>query len=150
MGETGKTKKDEKAVKIQRKPELGSALSPTFSAARQVSGSSRSQAQRSGKGLLQRQGASPGLPEETGETSSPPVQISPDRPRSAEFSAVPPRTAAPAPKLVVQPSLTVNEPGDPYEQEADRVADTVMRMPAAPTSHPWLGRAATSGLSVKL
>ncbi len=30
----------------------------------------------------------------------------------------------------VQPKLTVNQPGDRYEQEADRVADRVMRMPA--------------------
>jgi hypothetical protein len=28
-----------------------------------------------------------------------------------------------------QPKLTINAPGDKYEQEADRVADTVMRMP---------------------
>jgi hypothetical protein len=30
----------------------------------------------------------------------------------------------------IQPKLVVNEPGDAYEQEADRVADQVMRMPA--------------------
>ncbi len=29
----------------------------------------------------------------------------------------------------VQAKLTVNEPGDKYEEEADRVADQVMRMP---------------------
>jgi hypothetical protein len=29
----------------------------------------------------------------------------------------------------LQTKLTVNEPGDVYEQEADRVADQVMRMP---------------------
>jgi hypothetical protein len=32
--------------------------------------------------------------------------------------------------LGLQMKLTVNEPGDRYEQEADRVADQVMRMPA--------------------
>jgi hypothetical protein len=31
--------------------------------------------------------------------------------------------------VVVQTRLTVNQPGDEYEQEADRVADSVMRMP---------------------
>ncbi|MFI0607100.1 MAG: DUF4157 domain-containing protein [Anaerolineae bacterium] len=31
--------------------------------------------------------------------------------------------------LVIQAKLRVNEPGDVYEQEADRVADMVMRMP---------------------
>lgn len=30
----------------------------------------------------------------------------------------------------IQAKLTVSQPGDPYEQEADRVADEVMRMPA--------------------
>src|SRR5262245_61727338 len=34
------------------------------------------------------------------------------------------------PKL--QTKLSINEPGDQYEQEADRVADQVMRMPAPP------------------
>ena len=32
----------------------------------------------------------------------------------------------------IQAKLKVNEPGDKYEQEADRVADEVMRMPQAP------------------
>ena len=30
---------------------------------------------------------------------------------------------------VLQAKLTVSDPGDPFEQEADRVADQVMRMP---------------------
>src|SRR5215216_5390865 len=30
---------------------------------------------------------------------------------------------------VMQAKLTINEPGDKYEQEADRVAEQVMRMP---------------------
>jgi hypothetical protein len=30
---------------------------------------------------------------------------------------------------VIQAKLTVSQPGDPYEEEADRVADEVMRMP---------------------
>ncbi|MEX0268911.1 DUF4157 domain-containing protein [Leptolyngbyaceae cyanobacterium UHCC 1019] len=33
----------------------------------------------------------------------------------------------------LQPKLTVNEPGDVYEQEADRTATEVMRMPDLPT-----------------
>jgi hypothetical protein len=32
--------------------------------------------------------------------------------------------------LVIQKKLAMSEPGDPYEEEADRVADKVMRMPA--------------------
>ena len=33
------------------------------------------------------------------------------------------------PAPAIQPKLTVNQPGDRYEQEADRVAEQVMRMP---------------------
>lgn len=32
--------------------------------------------------------------------------------------------------LTIQPKLKINEPGDTHEQEADRVAEQVMRMPA--------------------
>ncbi len=32
-------------------------------------------------------------------------------------------------RLGIQPKLTINQPGDKYEQEADRVAGQVMRMP---------------------
>lgn len=34
--------------------------------------------------------------------------------------------------LAVQAKLTISQPGDRYEEEADEVADRVMRMPAAP------------------
>src|SRR5258705_6985774 len=49
----------------------------------------------------------------------------------------------------IQPKLTVGPPGDEFEQEADRVADQVMRMPdsvpasAAPTP-PRLQRKCTA------
>jgi hypothetical protein len=56
----------------------------------------------------------------------------------------------------VQPKLTVNTPGDIYEQEADRVSDQVMRMPDphahretpghAPVERPDLDGAAGGGL----
>jgi hypothetical protein len=36
----------------------------------------------------------------------------------------------------LQPELRVNEPGDAYEQEADRVADAVMRMPERAVGPP--------------
>lgn len=35
----------------------------------------------------------------------------------------------PAPRAFIQPKLNVSQPGDVYEQEADRVAERVMRMP---------------------
>ena len=37
---------------------------------------------------------------------------------------------------VIQAKLKISQPGDAYEQEADRVADTVMRMPEPATSGP--------------
>ena len=40
----------------------------------------------------------------------------------------------------IQPKLTINAPGDLYEQEADRIADRVMRMP-----EPQLQRACACG-----
>ncbi len=40
------------------------------------------------------------------------------------------RMATPAGRGPLQAKLTVNPPGDIYEQEADRVAETVLRMPA--------------------
>ena len=45
-------------------------------------------------------------------------------------------------RAVVQPSLTVSTPGDPYEVEADRVADEVMRMPDQAIATPQLQRLA--------
>jgi len=36
----------------------------------------------------------------------------------------------------IQPKLTVNEPGDKYEGEAERVADAMMRMPEPEERHP--------------
>jgi len=39
---------------------------------------------------------------------------------------------------LLQPKLTINEPGDKYEKEADRMADSVMRMP-----EPTIQRAPT-------
>lgn len=41
-----------------------------------------------------------------------------------------PQSAGAAP--AVQMKMTVNKPGDKFEQEADKMADKVMRMPAAP------------------
>ena len=44
------------------------------------------------------------------------------------------------PALMLQTKLTVNTPGDRYEQEADRISEQVMRMP-----EPQLQRACTCG-----
>src|SRR5215813_5890122 len=35
--------------------------------------------------------------------------------------------------VVLQPKLTISQADDPYEREADRVAEQVMRMPAPPS-----------------
>lgn len=39
-------------------------------------------------------------------------------------------------KIGIQPKLKVSQPGDVYEQEADRVAEQVMRMPTPDPIHP--------------
>jgi hypothetical protein len=38
-------------------------------------------------------------------------------------------------RMIIQPKLTVNLPGDIYEQEADRIAEQVMRMPEPQLQH---------------
>jgi hypothetical protein len=43
-----------------------------------------------------------------------------------DFSRIPAHTGGPT---QIQAKLTINKPGDKYEQEADRIADQVMRMP---------------------
>ena len=38
---------------------------------------------------------------------------------------------------LIQTNLTINQPGDEYEQEADRVAEQVMRMPDSVLQRKW-------------
>ncbi|GAB4199728.1 MAG: hypothetical protein OHK0022_20210 [Roseiflexaceae bacterium] len=62
--------------------------------------------------------------------------------------------------LLIQPALRVNAPGDLFEQEADRVAEQVMRMPAGPddpeatTTEPiaalWVQRAVSGNAGVSV
>src|SRR6266851_7136 len=47
---------------------------------------------------------------------------------------------------VLQTKLTVNQPGDVYEQEADRVADAVMRMPDPAVSAQPVSRTSPTGV----
>lgn len=51
-----------------------------------------------------------------------------------DFSRIPAHSLTTQSKQIIQPDLTVNAPGDRYEQEADRVAETVMRMPNRSTA----------------
>jgi len=57
------------------------------------------------------------------------------------FGPTPVRSSAPA---AIQPKLTVNTPGDAYEQESDRVAEQVMRMPE-PGHSPESGHSTRTG-----
>lgn len=63
------------------------------------------------------------------------------RPQAVASSLAAPKEHTPAGRtnshwqslsMRIQPKLTLNQPGDHYEQEADRVADQVMRMPDQP------------------
>jgi len=51
---------------------------------------------------------------------------------SALYHQTPQKKSAPArnSKLFFQPKLTINQPNDVYEQEADAMAEKVMRIPA--------------------
>lgn len=153
MSETNSPNPNEKAAKIRRKPEQESVLSPTFAVARQTNSNNQHHSQPTGNGLLQRQcscgkhtiagsmceecqkkgeSASGVSLDEMGETGSVAIQTFPDHPRRSDFSAIPARTITPPSKQIIQPALTVNAPGDQYEQEADQVAEAVMRLPASP------------------
>ncbi|HYP01209.1 MAG TPA: DUF4157 domain-containing protein [Pyrinomonadaceae bacterium] len=46
------------------------------------------------------------------------------------------RSSAAQPAFTVQPKLNLSTPGDRYEQEADRVADEIMRMPSPHNATP--------------
>ncbi len=54
----------------------------------------------------------------------------------ADAFSTKPAVAPPASAPIVQPKMTVSEPGDPYEQEADQVAESVMRMTSVPPVAP--------------
>src|SRR5690242_18317229 len=50
---------------------------------------------------------------------------------------------------LLAPGLEINEPGDIYEQEADRVADQVMRMPAPSRQAPEFSSVDSANTSVQ-
>ncbi len=52
-----------------------------------------------------------------------------DQPSSPPASAMAAQLCSSTPRLTLQTKLTVNTPGDAYEQEADQIAEQVMRMP---------------------
>ncbi len=60
-------------------------------------------------------------------TPSPPSHTSMGVSFNPDFSRVPVRS--PTAPMMIQPKLTIGRPGDKYEQEADRVAESVMRIP---------------------
>lgn len=150
MSEPNSPNQNEKAAKIRRKPEQESVLSSTFAAVRQAGSNDRRPAQSPGNGLLQRQcscgkhtiaggkceecqkkqeSTSQLWLDETGGAVSSNIQTFREYSSRFDFSSIPARTLTTTSKPVIQPSLTVNVPGDQYEQEADQVADAVMRMP---------------------
>jgi outer membrane protein OmpA-like peptidoglycan-associated protein len=80
-------------------------------------------------------GHNPGI---SGSAQASPVNLSayPALPRGASNQAILRGLSASPPRI--QTKLTVNQPGDQYEQEADRVADRVMRMPEPCCGGPTL------------
>ncbi|NER78025.1 MAG: DUF4157 domain-containing protein [Leptolyngbya sp. SIO1D8] len=61
----------------------------------------------------------------------PPAEPLPSSHFSHNFSHVQVKTQSPK---AIQPKLTVSQPHDPYEQEADRVAQQIVNLPDAPLS----------------
>ncbi len=134
MSETNAPKSKEKATKILHKPKAESVLIPTFVAARQVLTPAQQPVQPAGSDLLQRSGVAPAPQEELTQDSASLAQAATPSRRSADLSTVPARTTPAPARLLIQPSLTVNEAGDAYEQEADQTAETVMQMPSTLSS----------------
>jgi len=50
---------------------------------------------------------------------------------------------------VIQPKLTVSQPNDPYEREADQIADRVMRMPAPQSINTTLSYSSVDSRNVQ-
>jgi hypothetical protein len=72
-----------------------------------------------------------GSPSFRGKSQKEPEHIQPEEPgNSINFQAVSPQRME-----TLQAKLMVNQPGDIYEQEADQVAEQVMRMPELASSH---------------
>ncbi|WP_231636713.1 DUF4157 domain-containing protein [Planktothricoides sp. SR001] len=71
------------------------------------------------------------------ETATPEIQTKVELGNSGGDRLAGMQVSAPAP---IQPKLAIGAPGDKYEQEADTIAETVMRMPAisapAPVENP--------------
>src|ERR1700675_3856157 len=67
------------------------------------------------------------------------------RPLIGNQAALQALSAGRRPRGVLQAKLAINEPGDVFEQEADRVADSVMRMPAAGTFADGIVEGGSSG-----
>jgi len=150
MSDANRNNQNEKAAKIRRKPERESALTPTFSVARQAT-PDRQQSQPPGCSLLQRQCScgkhtiGGGLCEECqrkGEVASshalddlsstmpPNIQTTRDSTTHFNLSHIPVQTHFTTNGQPLRPTLTVNAPGVQYEQESDHVAAAVMRMPS--------------------
>jgi Domain of unknown function (DUF4157)/Microbial transglutaminase len=79
-------------------------------------------------------------PAHTGDTQSSRSIFMPVTPVASQPTQTPVHTFS---QISIQPKLTVSQPDDPYEREADRVADEVMRMQIPEASEapvtPFLG-----------
>ncbi|HOY16497.1 MAG TPA: DUF4157 domain-containing protein [Haliscomenobacter sp.] len=79
-------------------------------------------------------------------TKEPKQQTAAKTDKRQSFLQRKPKSAADRPFIsphhtsAIQPKLTINQPGDAYEQEADRMADHVMRMPLKNAAPPMISR----------
>jgi hypothetical protein len=130
MNETSTANQKNKAGKVRPKREHKRVLRPTFAAVRHAqNGSQWTENDRRPGDLMRRATVDP-LPDNAASREPAEVQTFSETRFDYDFSRVPAHTAILNNKRIIQANLTVNKPGDRHEQEADRVADRVLRMPA--------------------
>ena len=129
MSEKTATDQQKRSTIARRKPERESNLRPTFAALRiQPAGVKTTDVELQTSNIFER--SKRGLQNDSAASvESVQTRGCPDWRCGYDFSQVPAHSAVTRIKHPIQANLTVNPPGDTYEQEADRVADDVMRTP---------------------
>ncbi len=132
MAESTAAKQQEKPTKSRVKPARERvAQKQLVSIRRGAAANELAEDQTKGSGVLQQRAA---VRPVSGDAVSP-APVSTESRFGHDFSRVRTHTVMPQTRPTIQAKLTtgepltVNAPGDRYEQEADRVAEMVMRMP---------------------
>lgn len=130
MTEAAGAKPQEKPTRSGLKPERKRLVRKELTAARRgATAHEMAEEQAKGGGILEQRAAVRSVSGDGLVSRAPaPAHSSAGSRFGVDFSRVPTQTVAPPARPVVQAQLTVNAPGDQYEQDADRVAEQVMTM----------------------